>query len=136
MMLAIVDGALFAFQRLQKSSVVENQRAADAECSVAHARAEQDLVQIGGGKVFGGGAGVNNLMHADLMNSAGKPDQRALTNSQFGAPVCGRFLAINFNMIDKQRKMASGRTVARAQTRPEVRREGLMPINVRPRAAS
>ena len=54
---------------------MENQHAAHAERSVAHASVEQELSQVWGGKVFGGGAGINNLMHAVLMNRGGKPDQ-------------------------------------------------------------
>ena len=42
----LVDGALFAFKRLQKGAAVKNQHAADAERLVAVTSAEQKLVQI------------------------------------------------------------------------------------------
>jgi hypothetical protein len=64
--------ALFAFERLQKGAVVKNQHAADAECLVAPAGAEQKLFQVCGGKIFRSGAGIDNLMHASLLNSGGK----------------------------------------------------------------
>jgi hypothetical protein len=63
---------LFAFERLQKGAVVKNQHAADAECLVAPAGAEQKLFQVCGGKIFRSGAGIDNLMHASLLNSGGK----------------------------------------------------------------
>jgi hypothetical protein len=51
---------------------VKNQHAADAECLVAPAGAEQKLFQVCGGKIFRSGAGIDNLMHASLLNSGGK----------------------------------------------------------------
>ena len=58
------DRALFTFERLEESSVVENQHAGDADFLVAHARAHQQLLQVGGRKILAGGAGVDNLIHA------------------------------------------------------------------------
>jgi hypothetical protein len=68
----LVDRALFAFQCLQKGAAVKNQHAADAERPVARPCAEQKLSQVCGGKVFGSGAGIDNLMHAILLNSRAK----------------------------------------------------------------
>jgi hypothetical protein len=65
----LVDRALFAFECLQKGAAVKNQHAADAERLVARASAEQKLVQVRGGKIFRSGAGIDNLMHASLLNS-------------------------------------------------------------------
>jgi phage baseplate assembly protein gpV len=51
---------------------VKNQHAADAERPVARARAEQKLLQVCGGEISGSGAGIDNLMHTNLVNSRRK----------------------------------------------------------------
>jgi hypothetical protein len=60
----LVDGALFAFERLQKCPVVEDQHAADAERPVAFTGAEQKLSQICRREAFSRGTRIDNLMHA------------------------------------------------------------------------
>ena len=42
------DRALFAFERLQESPVVKHQHAGNLSLFVAHARAHQELFQMGG----------------------------------------------------------------------------------------
>jgi hypothetical protein len=47
---------------------VKDQHAADAERPVAPACAEQELFDIGKGKIFCSRAGVDNLMHVRLID--------------------------------------------------------------------